>query len=90
MEGDSQSSPKSSSDSASDVFRVDEKHRKIKVGVMWYNNHVKESIHDMHYVTIAEPVKPEITNPVSPPPPPPPPPRAKPELIPFPADLLLD
>jgi len=94
-------SPKSSSGSASDVFRVDEKSRKIKVGVMWYNNHVKESIHDMHYVTIVEPVKLEPvklepvklepvklepTKTVSPPP------RAEPkyELIPFPAELLLD
>jgi len=82
----SQGSPKSNNDSAFDVIRVDEKSRKIKVKVMWYNNHVKESIHDMHFVTIVDPVKPEITKPVSPPP------RAKPEyeLIPFPAELLLD
>jgi hypothetical protein len=73
--GDSQGSPKSSSGSASDVIRVDEKSRKSKVCVMWYNNHRRESIHDKCGVTIVEPVKPEIMKPVSPPPPPP---RAKP------------
>ncbi len=86
--GASQGSPKSSSGSASNVIQVDEKSRKIKVGVMWYNNHVKESFHDMHFVRIVDPVKTEITKPVSPAPPP----HAKPEyeLIPFPAELLLD